>query len=190
MAPFRLGREFTFVLDRLLHPGEMMIQETAQTRQRRIAVFHPHGDETMSSVVAVPWANFAGLKKSAGAVGAIMWPMKRALLTLLFTLFAAAAASAPPETVAITYRVSAVNEAALRAVIEGHRATLEKLDLVSGPHHLYRGDGFFLEIFTWKDAEIPDHAPAEVLEWWKKMNALVVKDGLRIDEIHRVEASK
>ena len=113
--------------------------------------------------------------------------MKHALLALLLTLAAAAAFAETPETVAITYRVSKANEAKLLDVIHGHWSTLTSKNLVTGSRQLFRGDGFFLEIFTWKDASIPDNAPAEVLKWWGEMNKLVEKGGLRIDEIHAVE---
>lgn len=116
--------------------------------------------------------------------------MKRTSIALLLTLFAAAAFADPPETVAITYRVGKPNEAKLRAVIDNHWATVTRLKLVTGAHQLYRGDGFFLEIFTWKDASIPDNAPPDVLKVWGEMNALVEKGGLRIDEIHAVETKE
>lgn len=101
-------------------------------------------------------------------------------------LVAAGALAAPPETVAITYKFAPANEARLKEVIDGHWATVKKLDAVTGTHQLYRGAGFYLEIFTWKDADIPDHAPAEVLKWWGEMNKLVEKGGLSIEEIHPV----
>jgi hypothetical protein len=116
--------------------------------------------------------------------------MRHALIALLFTLFAAAAFADPPETVAITYRFPPENEAKLRAVIDNHWATLTRLKLTTGTHQLFRGSGFFLEIFTWKDAAIPDAAPADVTKLWGEMNALVEKGGLRIDEIHAVEAKE
>jgi hypothetical protein len=112
-------------------------------------------------------------------------------LALLLLLAFAAAAHAAPETVAITYRFTPANEAALRTVIDQHWSTLTRLKLVDGGHQLYRGSGFFLEVFTWKDDAIPDDPPAEVLEHWKKMNALVDgKNGLRIDAVQRVDAKE
>ena len=44
------------------------------------------------------------------------------------------------------------------------------------PHLVVRGtDGagktYFVEIFTWKDASIPDHAPPEVRAVWKQLEA-------------------
>ena len=116
--------------------------------------------------------------------------MKHLVLAVLLASFAFAAEAAP-ETVAITYRFTPANEAALRTVIGQHWSTVTKLDLVTGPHQLYRGSGFFLEIFTWKDDAIPDNPPDAVLEHWKKMNALVDgKGGLRIDALQRLDAKE
>jgi hypothetical protein len=112
--------------------------------------------------------------------------MKRAGTALFITLFAVAAFADPPETVAITYRVSKANEAKLKEVIDNHWATVTRLELVTAAHQLYRGDGFFLEIFTWKDAAIPDHAPPAVTALWGEMTKLVDKGGLRIDQISEV----
>jgi hypothetical protein len=59
-----------------------------------------------------------------------------------------------------------------------------KLDLVlPAPHVVVRGVDsqnlpYFVEIFTWKSAEIPDHAPAEVRAVWQELeNACEKRDG-------------
>ena len=113
-------------------------------------------------------------------------------ITLAFVLFSfAVVAHAAPETVAITYRFTPTNETALRGVIDQHWATLTRLKLVDGTHQLYRGSGFYLEIFTWKDDAMPDNPPGEILEHWKKMGALVDgKNGLRIEELQRVDSKE
>jgi hypothetical protein len=41
------------------------------------------------------------------------------------------------------------------------------------------GKPYFVEIFTWKDASIPDHAPAEVRAIWKKLEAVCEPRGGR-----------
>ena len=63
-------------------------------------------------------------------------------------------------------------------------AIYRKLDLVlSAPHVVLRGVDsqnlpYFVEIFTWKSAEIPDHAPAEVRAVWQELeDACEKRDG-------------
>jgi hypothetical protein len=54
-------------------------------------------------------------------------------------------------------------------------AIYRKLDLVlPAPHVVVRAVDsqnlpYFVEIFTWKSAEIPDHAPAEVRAVWQEL---------------------
>src|SRR5579864_1746421 len=54
-------------------------------------------------------------------------------------------------------------------------AVYRKLDLVlAKPHVVVRGvdsEGltYFVEIFTWKSADIPDHAPPEVRAIWQQL---------------------
>lgn len=116
--------------------------------------------------------------------------MRSATLAFLLSCSAAASAAAPPETVAVTYRFTRENEAALRRAIEDHWMTVRKLKLVTGPRQFFRGDGFFLEIFTWKDASIPDDAPPEVRKIWARLESLVDRNegkrALEIEEIHPV----
>ena len=63
-------------------------------------------------------------------------------------------------------------------------AIYRKLDLVlAKPHVVLRGVDaagltYFVEIFTWKSADIPDHAPPEVLAIWKQLEeACEKRDG-------------
>ena|ERR1041385_8809231 len=115
--------------------------------------------------------------------------MKRFLL-IISLLVAMAAHADVPETVAVTYRFTNAHEPALRAVIEQHWATAQKMKLVSGERHLYRGNGFFLEIFTWRDESIPDSAPAEIRKLWDEMQRLTDNrdgtSGITFEEIHEV----
>jgi hypothetical protein len=54
-------------------------------------------------------------------------------------------------------------------------ALYRKLDLVlEKPHVVLRGVDaaglpYFVEVFTWRSADIPDHAPPEVLAIWKQL---------------------
>jgi hypothetical protein len=63
-------------------------------------------------------------------------------------------------------------------------AIYRKLDLVlPAPHVVVRGVDsqnlpYFVEIFTWKSADIPDHAPAEVRAVWQELeNACEKRNG-------------
>jgi len=63
-------------------------------------------------------------------------------------------------------------------------ALYRKLDLVlERPHVVLRGVDaaglpYFVEIFTWKSADVPDHAPPEVLALWKQLEeACEKRDG-------------
>ncbi|HUK53603.1 MAG TPA: hypothetical protein VL099_09980 [Candidatus Binatia bacterium] len=100
---------------------------------------------------------------------ALVWPLRRP----------AAASSDEPETVIATFRPQPGQEAALLEVIHQTRATLRRLDLVDeSPYVLARatdpGGGVrYIELFTWKSAEIPDHAPPEVRTRWDRMQKLV-----------------
>jgi hypothetical protein len=100
-------------------------------------------------------------------------------LALLVTL-----AAEQPETVMITLRAKAGAEQALADVLARHYDTARRLDLVKpdAPHVTLRSaedqdTPYFVEIFTWRAADIPDHAPAAILEIWKQMNALVESRG-------------
>jgi len=94
-------------------------------------------------------------------------------------LMAAGCYAAESETVIVTLHAKAGAEAELARVIEGHWETARRLKLVQdAPHVTLRGseDGdktYFVEIFSWRDAGIPDAAPAEIRVIWDAMNALV-----------------
>ena len=98
----------------------------------------------------------------------------RLLLLALFAL----TAFAQEETVMVTCRAKPGAEANLQRVLASHWKTIRDLKLVtSAPHTSLRGvDGggktYFVEIFTWKDAKIPDHAPDAVQKLWSEMNDL------------------
>jgi hypothetical protein len=98
-----------------------------------------------------------------------------------------------PETVVVTLRAKAGATAALEEVIAKHWSTARRLNLVrDAPHVTLRGTEkddqvYFLEVFTWRDADIPDHAPAEIQAIWSEMNRLVEprggRPGLEIDQV-------
>jgi len=89
-----------------------------------------------------------------------------------------------PETVMVTFRPKPGSEAELARVIEKHWATARRLNLIlPSPHVTMRGaesgnKTYFVDVFTWRDAGIPDAAPAEIRSIWDEMNRLVeARDG-------------
>src|SRR5689334_7798564 len=99
--------------------------------------------------------------------------MRTTFLALALLLVAFAATAAQPETVLVTYHPSPGNEAKLEQVIADHWATATRLGLVQPPHALVRDGKTLIEIFTWKDASIPDNAPPEITKIWGEMMKLV-----------------
>jgi hypothetical protein len=85
-----------------------------------------------------------------------------------------------PETVMITLRARAGAERALTAVLARHYDVAHRLNLLApdAPHVTLRaldegGKPYFVEILTWRDGEVPDHAPSEIQAIWREMNGLV-----------------
>ena len=73
---------------------------------------------------------------------------------------------------------AAVPPAPLASAIARQWALANRMKLVlETPHTLVRGneDGktYFVEIFTWRDANIPDAPPAAIQNIWAEMNQLV-----------------
>lgn len=104
------------------------------------------------------------------------------------------ATSDKAETVVVTYRFAPQNEVALRNVIQRHWEIVRRLQLVTGSHQLYRADDSFIEIFTWRDAAIPDAPPAEVSAIWTEMERLADKrggkSGINFEEVRPVVSGK
>jgi hypothetical protein len=95
---------------------------------------------------------------------------------------AAAQPSAMPETVMVTYHAKPGSETALADAIARQWAAANRLKLVlETPHALVRGDEqgktYFVEIFTWRNANIPDAPPAAIQNIWADMNQLVEPRG-------------
>jgi hypothetical protein len=92
---------------------------------------------------------------------------------------------AKPETVMVTYHAKAGADAELGRVIARHWAVALDLKLVRDTGHVtLRGaeDGnksYFVDIFTWRDAKIPDAAPAAIQGIWAEMGKLVEARGGR-----------
>jgi len=105
-------------------------------------------------------------------------------LALLVGLAAVGTMAAPadPETVMVTFRAKAGAEAELAKVIADHWTTARRLDLVRpDPHVTLKGQDasgtYFIDIFTWRDASIPDNAPADIKKIWDDMNRLTEARG-------------
>jgi hypothetical protein len=106
-----------------------------------------------------------------------------------------------PETVMVTLHARPGSEQALAQVLARHYDTARRLNLIAAdtPHVTLRANEdedktYFVEIFTWRDADTPDHAPADILDIWKEMNALVEprggKPGLTITEMTPVTPAR
>ena len=84
-----------------------------------------------------------------------------------------------PETMMVTLHVKPGSEAEMQQVLEQHWKTATSMKLVNNVFHLtLRGteDGnkpYFVDVFTWLDASIPDDAPPEIQKLWEQMNRLV-----------------
>ncbi len=81
------------------------------------------------------------------------------------------------------YRPKSGKEAELLAAIRETRAVYEKLDASDEADHTY-----FIQIFSWRSGDIPDHAPAEIKAVGSKLQSLVEKrDGRPGIEFYAVE---
>jgi len=110
----------------------------------------------------------------------------RALATLAALTIGVLLAQQPapkPETVVITFHAKPGSEAELARVIEKHWTVARELKLVQDSPHLTlrmneAGNKVaFTDIFTWRDAVTPDHAPPAILAIWAEMNQLVESRG-------------
>lgn len=92
-----------------------------------------------------------------------------------------AGAAKPTETVIVTHRVRAGQEAAYEKLLAQQWAALRRLDLVlAKPHVILRGSDesgktIFVEVLTWRDEDAPDNAPAEVRAIWNELEARAEK---------------
>jgi hypothetical protein len=83
-----------------------------------------------------------------------------------------------PETVMITYRPKPGLEAALSSAVDRHWNVTRALDLVLPTFHVTldtkdeSGRPCTIDIFTWRDEDIPDNAPADVQKVWSDLSQL------------------
>jgi hypothetical protein len=119
--------------------------------------------------------------------------MKRTLALLVATLSLAAFRGNDPETVHVSFRPKAHAEADLKRVIAEHWAAARRLNLVHPEPHVTlemkdeAGRPYFVDVFTWRDRDIPDHAPQPILEIWAEMTRLTEdrggRPGVEIQEV-------
>jgi hypothetical protein len=108
---------------------------------------------------------------------------KAALAVLAAGVLAAQQAGPKPETVVITFHAKPGAESELASVIEKHWTLARELKLVQDSPHLTlrrveEGNKVcFIDIFTWRDAAIPDNAPPAIQAIWGQMNKLVEPRG-------------
>jgi hypothetical protein len=102
-----------------------------------------------------------------------------------------------PETVMVILHVRHGSEDQLAQVIANHWETARRLNLVlDTPRVTLKGmesggDTYFVDIFTWRDASIPDSAPTAIQALWGEMNTLVEsRNGKRGIEIAMVKHVK
>lgn len=100
------------------------------------------------------------------------------------TARAAAAQDSETETVLSTMRCRPGKEDELQKTLAQEWQTLRKLSLVlAEPHVLLKGKDdsgkpIFVEVFTWRDHDAPDHVPPEVQTIWNHLQSLVeARDG-------------
>ena len=111
----------------------------------------------------------------------------KALITLTLLTCGIVAAQLPgpgTETMHSVAHVKAGHEAEYAELSAKAWSLYERLGLVlDKPHVVLRGKDEkgrtnFVEVFTWKSADIPDHAPAEVKAIWQQLEAACeVRDG-------------
>jgi len=112
--------------------------------------------------------------------------MRKLLIVLLFAAATSAVAAEPPETILSYLYPKEGSEAALEAALHENVAILKKLDVIEpAPVVIVRAKDakertYFVHIFTWRSASIPDDAPAEIKKNWKLLESLCERrDGKR-----------
>ncbi len=112
---------------------------------------------------------------------------------LLLLLVSVSAFAQKAETVMVTCYAKSGSEADLARVIAKHWTTVRDMKLANDAGHLTLrgveagGRTYFVEIFTWRDAKIPDNAPAPIQAIWAEMNQLA--DKIEIAEVEIIGSS-
>jgi hypothetical protein len=112
--------------------------------------------------------------------------LKTVVPVCILTIGLAAAQLPGPgtETMHSVAHVKAGHETEYAQLSEKAWALYKRLGLIlDRPHVVLRGTDekgrtYFVEVFTWKNADIPDHAPPEVKAIWQQLEAACeVRDG-------------
>ena len=112
--------------------------------------------------------------------------MKALMIVSLLTCGIAAAQLPGPgsETMHSVAHVKAGHEAEYAQLSANAWSLYKRLGLVLDKPHVVlkgtdeKGRTYFVEVFTWKSADIPDHAPAEEKAIWQQLEAACeVRDG-------------
>ena len=83
-----------------------------------------------------------------------------------------------PETVLATFRVKPDQLSAFLRLMPQYWAALRTHNLVlAEPHLVLQGEEHgrptIVEVFRWKDHDTPEHVPAQIQQYWDKINAMV-----------------
>jgi hypothetical protein len=123
--------------------------------------------------------------------------MTRILVLAILVSGAAAFRDDDPETMMITLRPKAGAEAELKTVIAAHWDTARRLNLVLPEPHVTlelkdeTRAPYYVDVFTWRDRDIPDNAPEAIQKIWSDMNRLTApragRPGLDIREVKRLD---
>ena len=87
-------------------------------------------------------------------------------------------AQSAPETVLATFRVKPDQLSAFLKLMPEYWAALRAQDLVlADPHLVLQGEEHgrptIVEVFSWKDHDAPEHVPAQIHNYWDKINGMV-----------------
>lgn len=100
-----------------------------------------------------------------------------------------------PETVLATFRVKPEQLDAFLQLMPKYREALRKNNLVTAePYLLLRGeeDGkpLVVEVFSWRNHDIPEHVPPEIQVYWNRINSMVEDRqnhrGIEFPEMHLI----
>jgi hypothetical protein len=102
-----------------------------------------------------------------------------------------------PETVLATFRVKADQLDDFLQLMPKYRAALRENNLVTAePYLLLQGeeDGkpLVVEVFSWRNHEIPEHVPPEIQVYWNRINTMVEDrkshKGIEFPEMHLIHS--
>jgi hypothetical protein len=102
-----------------------------------------------------------------------------------------------PETVLATFRVRVDQIDAFLQLMPKYRAALRENNLVTAePYLLLQGEEggkpLVVEVFSWRNHEIPEHVPPEIQVYWNRINTMVEDrnshKGIEFPEMHLIHS--